>query len=1023
MSSQPLDYSPLLPQELGPKLVDATAAWRSANASQDAILFPLFTDVKVLEPDVFAVRNKVNSIGQSPISLCQDISSYAQVFNSVVSFVKDRNALSIPLRALVNRWHHFDPSELTVIQTEVARLLHYDAAEVKSVNVQLKTLSETISSWTSDSSDALFSSSLFDAATHILKPIVDFPSTFDGIALFADAVNLSIQAVNTPLKAVFREPVLGHPVSSPEVVSQALNALVDHIGGYFVRIDKVIADVDALVRNLSEVALHALLISKGIDDFAAGQSSENPVDSTTVVKAWNEAGVVSEGFVSAIVVKSSAATSNILGSTLTMQRVVTIQPAEVETILGPPPTGAKTLFALADLTLRTTGQLSSVLTLPYITNFKGQSEGSDAEVSLLEAMLKTKKSYEDIQSSTVPIMRNIQTYSLLQKTVLPILESDFPVAPSEIFLQWAVLAEARLLSIVSDPIADLILTQSYGASSMKATADCQVLMQKLQTNVGALKSNLDEVKARIAADKEALAAAQREYNALKAQMLIDGILSTILTASTMAAVYAGQEPLAEELGAQAGESLSQVVENDIKAGEIMLLIRKIERIIAITDETRRQLETAITLLADVATSMAEIGDVWTDIKRSLDLAASNYVDWSDSGLLTDELLNALALRWGSFENAAIRYIDSVLGIKTPTTVNLLAIALSGISNKAAKSKTFAALSDTTSPALSRLNEINDDSHLRPLIEPRTVEDRIKKFQFLQASVLDDHFYNAIKAPSVDMSTNRQNLNNSAASYQQAANIMQSLYPSDVDNLRSLASDINNDVIPSVTACVDFYKTFADRQVAALSETPTKATLEDLAAENSKYAEEGLKKAQAAQRKVLDSKNLSVLVHNATIKRSMELQISMDIAKRELRDKKAEHARYDWVKWVPGIGATIKLIVEAIKHTEDQIRGLQKQMSSLQQATDRVNAARGVEEACLSTIASLTQSWVNLTQEANDLSMYLTLITEVPSTAPALAEDAKATWEGLSESLVIMAFALAISLTICRFLDKLHKQGA
>ncbi|KAJ8502993.1 hypothetical protein ONZ45_g11247 [Pleurotus djamor] len=964
MPSPSLDYSPLLPRELGPKLVDATAAWRSASASQDAILLPLFTGVKVFQPDIFAVRNKVNVIGEAPILLCQDISSYAPLFTSLVGSVQDRNTLATSLPALVNRWHPLDLTGLTAAQAEVVRLLHYDASEVKSINAQLKKLTETISSWSPDSTNALFNSSLSDTATHILKPIADFPSTVDGIARFADALGLSIRAVNTPLNTVFHKPIIGRPISSPEVISQALNDLVDHIHGYFAHIDKVIADVDALVRNLNEVASHALLIPKGIDDFANGKSSEDPVDSATAEKAWNEAGLASEGFVSTIVGKSSAAAP----STFVLHGDVTIQPADIEAILGPPPSGATKLLTLADLTLRTTGQLSTVLTLPYITDFKVKSDSSDAEISLFEAMLKTKKSYEDIQSSTIPIVRNIQTYSLLQKTVLPILESGFSVAPSEIFQQWA----------------------SYGASSMKVTAEFQALLKKLQTNIGSLKSNLDEVKARIAADKEKLAAAQREYNVMKAQMLVDGILSTILTAGALAAVYAGQGPLIKELGGKAGESLSRVVENDIKAGEIMLFIRKIERIIATTDETRHQLETAITLLVDVTAAMTQIGVVWADIKKSLDIALSDYTSWRDSGLLTDELLNALTPRWESFENAAIRYVDSVLGIKTPTTVNLFAIALSGISNKDAKSMTFAGLTDTQSPALSRLHELNDDPHLRALVQPRTVEERTEKFQVLQASVLDDQFYNAIKAPLVDMGTNRQSLNNSATSYQQAANILQSLYPSDANDLRSLASRIGDDVIPSVTECVDFYKMFADRQVVALSVTPTKAGLEDLAAQNSESAEEGLKKAQAAQKKVLDSKNLSVLVHNATIQRSNELQLSMELAQRELREKQAELAEYDWVKWIPGIGAIIKLIVEAILHTEEQIRGLQDQMWSLQHATDRVNAARGVEEACLNTIVSLTQSWVNLTQEANDLSMYLTLISEVPATAPALAEDAKAT---------------------------------
>lgn len=136
MTSEPINYSPLLPQDLGPKLRDATAEWHTVNASQDAILMPLFTGVKGFQRDpnldvedtmlmkyircsanVFAVRNTINTIGKAPISLCQDISSYGQLFTSIVGAVKDRQTLATSLQVLVNRWHVLDTGELTSAQS------------------------------------------------------------------------------------------------------------------------------------------------------------------------------------------------------------------------------------------------------------------------------------------------------------------------------------------------------------------------------------------------------------------------------------------------------------------------------------------------------------------------------------------------------------------------------------------------------------------------------------------------------------------------------------------------------------------------------------------------------------------------------------------------------------------------------------------------------------------------------------------------------------------------------------------
>lgn len=64
----------------------------------------------------------------------------------------------------------------------------------------------------------------------------------------------------------------------------------------------------------------------------------------------------------------------------------------------------------------------------------------------------------------------------------------------------------------------------------------------------------------------------------------------------------------------------------------------------------------------------------------------------------------------------------------------------------------------------------------------------------------------------------------------------------------------------------------------------------------------------------------------------------------------------------------------------------------------MDAARSVDDACLQTVVSLTQSWANVTQETNDLGAYLNLISEVPATAPALADSAKETWQSLNRNL-------------------------
>ncbi|KIK56078.1 hypothetical protein GYMLUDRAFT_248075 [Collybiopsis luxurians FD-317 M1] len=169
--------------------------------------------------------------------------------------------------------------------------------------------------------------------------------------------------------------------------------------------------------------------------------------------------------------------------------------------------------------------------------------------------------------------------------------------------------------------------------------------------------------------------------------------------------------------------------------------------------------------------------------------------------------------------------------------------------------------------------------------------------------------------------------------------------SDANNLRDLATRIANDLIPPITDCVGFYEAFANRQVAALSVTSTKSSLEDLAAQNAKDAVMGLSKVQAAQTKVLNFKNQAVFVDNVLNQRGNKLQLA------RVMPKPTQYPRNSDIK---------------LQTVNDSVKGL----------------------------VDLTVSWSSLTQEANNLAALLKIINDVPATAGALASQAKAAWDSL-----------------------------
>ncbi|KIK64906.1 hypothetical protein GYMLUDRAFT_39316 [Collybiopsis luxurians FD-317 M1] len=521
---------------------------------------------------------------------------------------------------------------------------------------------------------------------------------------------------------------------------------------------------------------------------------------------------------------------------------------------------------------------------------------------------------------------------------------------------------------------------------MQATSECQLLLEKFQKDVRALKTTLSNVKARIDSDTAQLIAAQNKYDVLQAQILIDRIFGIAFTATAIASAITGEGKIIDGLATDAVESLAKLVENSIKAGEIMLFIHKLEKIITTVENTSFQLETIIPLVTGVVDSMTKIGNDWTDvIGTSMDIAVNNFSDWENANLLIPEFLDTLASRWDDCKKAAELYIDSVSGLKIPSSANQVALALSGVTKKDLRLASFGTPSDTDSPALKKFYELANDPKLRALMAPVTAEDRLAKSKLLLTKSTEDQLLNALKAPSITMPTNRTALNNAATSYRQAGDLMQSVNSSDANSLRDLASRVTTDVIPPITDCVDFYRTFANRQVAALSITPTKSSLEDLAVQNAKDAATGLSKAQAAQTKVLNFKNQAVLVDNAN-------------AQAQYEEHMARLEYYLSLSWLPGVGPLITALYLLLSDDLNQINNLNSQMSSLQSAINTVNAAKGIEQIALNAIVDLTASWVSLTQEANDLASLLKLISDVPATAGALANQAKATWDSLIANL-------------------------
>lgn len=143
----------------------------------------------------------------------------------------------------------------------------------------------------------------------------------------------------------------------------------------------------------------------------------------------------------------------------------------------------------------------------------------------------------------------------------------------------------------------------------------------------------------------------------------------------------------------------------------------------------------------------------------------------EAGLFTSEVLSVAAESWDINEGASIGYVQKVTGIAKPTSLNLLSISLSGVTEADFRSNGDAAASDR----VNRFYELSNDAKLSEMLRPTTIQSRCTKFMILRSASLDGQLSDLLSAPSFSIGTNRVILNHSAGSYRTAASFIQYVF--------------------------------------------------------------------------------------------------------------------------------------------------------------------------------------------------------------------------------------------------------
>ncbi|KIM19871.1 hypothetical protein M408DRAFT_334234 [Serendipita vermifera MAFF 305830] len=1018
--SSSLNYAPLLPLRLKSDLDALTKIYGTDSLpALNKAFFGLFTGVQSPTPDIVAVRNVFLDACQDALPAIRDISTYSTVFPAtILALGNDKDSIVTALRSIVSGWNSINFHALTDSQERIYILIE----KFPSTHDEIASLNEFVDQLklpqTSDIHPPYYEHSIYEIVAPILEPIATFPDTDHGKAQLADRLHLTLADVTKPLREVFNPPLGTTKKITPTVVANAVTQyLIAPIQSYVATLQDIVRDFGSLVNMFSAVSASMIAVSRGIELFAQGNpgastSTSDIVTADQAAAAWTEVGPAADGFINVVaggrpssgstLLSARAATNDnrahiaknpkvfatkhlfkfkaaSMAAESSSDEPISIAKKDVTSSFGAPPAySAQTLPDMTATTGKINADFTKIMTMPFIDQLK--VTGADGqETSLGSVMLSCKTKYEALQMKTIPIVRDLYSYAMLQQTVLPIVGNTMSLTDFLASNQW--------------------LVMKYGASAKQIAKDTRALLDEYQGFHAMLLKNLDEVNKSIKANEEALRAAQAQYDALMAKSIIEGLITLIATAGAIAALVAGQGPLAVSLGILAAGNFASMVADAVAADKLPAVISSLKGIISSSQTTADELKQVIPVLQNIIELMSQISDIWDSIDGSLASVQQEYTLWNNPAYFTPTMVNDAIASWLNVENQALAYIQIASdGPPPPTTLNLLAANFNTKKKVSAKSVSFFASAADAPPAY----RAEDDAKAKKWFSPANATDRQWKFTSFVSAQQDDALLAALQAPQISLACNRAQLNNAATQYSQAAsNITSGNIASLRTDLQNLALSLNNTLVPALSSTVAFYVKFAAGQNDPFSEPMTKERLSAIASDRLNQLTEGSNLAKAAESAFVTFQGSSSLVLDSLTAQIRAQAKELEIKQNSLRDHQNELSKYDWVKWwpiPPGLGAIIDAIVSSIKGDQDAINDLNREIGALNAAQSQVTAALSLSAPLRDLTADLSRGWSTLTTQTQQLQTFEQILENNPARDEKFRPIVQASWKILSDNL-------------------------
>ncbi|PCH35842.1 hypothetical protein WOLCODRAFT_28164 [Wolfiporia cocos MD-104 SS10] len=315
----------------------------------------------------------------------------------------------------------------------------------------------------------------------------------------------------------------------------------------------------------------------------------------------------------------------------------------VKGVLGPPTDAKEQLDDLADRTGKIIDQFNTLLQQPYLDQFACTDPLDGSQTNIFTMVTGFKQEYVALQQKTLPVARDLQAYAELQIALLPIVVTKDP-KPGNLTLEDFIATNKPLvddyLVKASELSAESTAIQKKWDNAIavvqKAINECTSNIEKWQASVDQLSEELKKVKL------YAALAAAGAFIAFTAAVFLPGI-------GMLAALGVG--------GVLGALSIKEAID----ASKLIQAINELKSAIKNEEATRAKLESLLPYMTNIAKSLSQVSQIWSDIATALTTLNNFYavLGGPTGSIILDTLRPTIIESWKTVSASVKAYIDAV----------------------------------------------------------------------------------------------------------------------------------------------------------------------------------------------------------------------------------------------------------------------------------------------------------------------------------------------------------------------------